>query len=55
MGLAIVYGIIKQSGGYVFVDSAASEGTRFRICLPRYMEENASVPRPLSDATSENR
>jgi len=38
LGLSTVYGIIKQSGGYVFVESEVGRGTRFRIYLPRVEE-----------------
>ncbi|MEJ7566874.1 MAG: ATP-binding protein [Gaiellaceae bacterium] len=35
LGLSTVYGIVKQSGGYVFVDSAPGQGAIFRVYLPR--------------------
>ncbi len=44
LGLATVYGIVKQTGGVVFCDSVVNEGTRFRIFLPRYAESDAPAP-----------
>ncbi len=36
LGLSTVYGIIHQTGGYIFADSAPGDGTTFTIYLPRY-------------------
>ncbi len=36
LGLATSYGIIKQSGGYLFCDSKLGVGTTFRVFLPAY-------------------
>ena len=45
LGLSTVYGIIKQTGGYIFVDSAPGEGSVFTIYLPVH-EEVVAAPAP---------
>jgi two-component system cell cycle sensor histidine kinase/response regulator CckA len=46
LGLSTVYGIVKQTGGFVYVDSKAGEGTSFRIFLPRHRAELEAAPEP---------
>jgi len=43
LGLSTVYGIIKQTGGFVYVDSVEREGTIFRIFLPRHVMSAAEA------------
>ncbi len=38
LGLSTVYGIIKQTGGYIYADSEEGNGTTMRVYLPRYVE-----------------
>ena len=53
LGLSMVYGIIKQTGGFIFVDSKENTGTTFRILLPAFdavavPEEPAVKKRPVT-------
>jgi two-component system cell cycle sensor histidine kinase/response regulator CckA len=43
LGLSTVYGIVKQTGGFVFVDSHPGHGAVFEIYLPRYQATDAPV------------
>jgi len=39
LGLAMVYGIVKQSGGYIYPESEVGRGTIFRVFLPRHIPD----------------
>jgi two-component system cell cycle sensor histidine kinase/response regulator CckA len=50
LGLATTYGIVKQTGGYIFVNTALGKGTTFTIYIPRHEEPSERVSSNLDVA-----
>ncbi|MCU0985994.1 MAG: ATP-binding protein [Acetobacteraceae bacterium] len=50
LGLAMVYGIVRQTDGFIAVESVVGEGTTFRIYIPRH--EGATLPDPPEESVS---
>jgi two-component system cell cycle sensor histidine kinase/response regulator CckA len=48
LGLSMVYGIVKQTGGFVFCDSTLGKGTTFRILLPRHVATEEEIAADLA-------
>jgi two-component system, cell cycle sensor histidine kinase and response regulator CckA len=52
LGLAMVYGIVKQTGGYVFCSSTVGKGTVFTILLPHYIPDETLASRSIEQAAA---
>jgi two-component system cell cycle sensor histidine kinase/response regulator CckA len=52
LGLAMVYGIVKQTGGYVFCSSTVGKGTVFTILLPRYIPDETQASRSVEQVAA---
>ena len=54
LGLSTAYGIVKQTGGYIFADSVVGEGTTFTLMLPAQTQPLALAPaKPVDPAPME--
>ncbi|WP_404403242.1 cell cycle histidine kinase CckA [Pelagibacterium halotolerans] len=59
LGLSMVYGIIKQTGGFIYPESEVGKGTTFRIFLPRHIpvetQRKEKAATPVKDLTGNER
>jgi len=50
LGLSMAYGIVKQTGGYIFADSVLGSGTSFTLFFPAYVPMERPQPAPAAVA-----
>ena len=51
LGLSTAYGIVKQSGGFIFADSVPGQGSTFTLVFPAYKAESGSLLRQNYETT----
>ena len=55
LGLSTVYGIIKQTGGFVYVDTVENQGATFRIFLPRHVPSAQEIAQEIAQENAAER
>lgn len=54
LGLSTAYGIVKQTGGFIFVDSAPGEGACFHLLFPAHQASEELLPQATKERTPNN-